>query len=179
MSRNLAEWLAYQEQVNVHSIELGLDRVREVWRRMGAPAPAPHVITVAGTNGKGSTVALLEAMITAAGQRWVRSPRRTCWTTTSACALTAGCVRNGGGPDRRRERVFRGRGDGFAACDLGGSLGWGGRRHRRRRGRRGRQSRRDRRRSEERRGMAPVLHEQRIEANADQHRAKGGRHIRP
>ena len=69
MSRNLAEWLAYQEQVNVHSIELGLDRVREVWRRMGAPAPAPHVITVAGTNGKGSTVALLEAMITAAGQR--------------------------------------------------------------------------------------------------------------
>jgi len=69
MSRTLAEWLAYQEQVNVHSIELGLDRVREVWRRMGAPAPAPHVISVAGTNGKGSTVALLEAMITAAGQR--------------------------------------------------------------------------------------------------------------
>ncbi|MFA6231958.1 MAG: bifunctional tetrahydrofolate synthase/dihydrofolate synthase [Rhodanobacter sp.] len=69
MSRTLAEWLAYQEQVNVHSIELGLDRVREVWQRMGAPAPAPQVITVAGTNGKGSTVALLEAMITAVGQR--------------------------------------------------------------------------------------------------------------
>ncbi|MDE1893771.1 MAG: bifunctional tetrahydrofolate synthase/dihydrofolate synthase [Xanthomonadaceae bacterium] len=69
MSRTLAEWQAYQEQVNVHSIELGLDRVREVWRRMGAPAPAPAVITVAGTNGKGSTVALLEAMIGAAGQR--------------------------------------------------------------------------------------------------------------
>lgn len=69
MNRTLAEWLAYQEQVNVHSIELGLDRVREVWRRMGAQAPAPRVISVAGTNGKGSTVALLEAMITAAGQR--------------------------------------------------------------------------------------------------------------
>ncbi len=66
MSRNLAEWLAYQERVNVHSIELGLDRVREVWQRLGAPRPAPYVITVAGTNGKGSTVALLEAMLAAA-----------------------------------------------------------------------------------------------------------------
>ncbi len=69
MSRTLAEWLAYQEHVNVHSIELGLDRVREVWRRMGAPAPAKRVITVGGTNGKGSTVALLEAMLRAADLR--------------------------------------------------------------------------------------------------------------
>ncbi|HXD35323.1 MAG TPA: bifunctional tetrahydrofolate synthase/dihydrofolate synthase [Rhodanobacter sp.] len=69
MARNLAEWLAYQERVNVHTIELGLDRVREVWQRMGAPRPAPHVISVAGTNGKGSTVALLEAMLRAAERR--------------------------------------------------------------------------------------------------------------
>src|SRR5574337_1414387 len=69
MSRNLADWLAYQERVNAHSIELGLDRVREAWQRMGAPCPAPQVITVAGTNGKGSTVALLEAMLAAAGRR--------------------------------------------------------------------------------------------------------------
>jgi dihydrofolate synthase/folylpolyglutamate synthase len=69
MSRTLTEWLSYQERVNVHSIELGLDRVREVWQRMGAPRPAPRVITVAGTNGKGSTVALLEAMLAAAGCR--------------------------------------------------------------------------------------------------------------
>ncbi|WP_426702767.1 bifunctional tetrahydrofolate synthase/dihydrofolate synthase [Rhodanobacter sp. Col0626] len=67
MSRTLCEWLSYQERVNVHSIELGLDRVREVWQRMGAPAPAKHVITVGGTNGKGSTVALLEAISSAAG----------------------------------------------------------------------------------------------------------------
>jgi len=66
MTRTLAEWLAYQERVNVRSIELGLDRVREVWQRMGAPAPAQRVITVGGTNGKGSTVALLEAMLRAA-----------------------------------------------------------------------------------------------------------------
>ena len=69
MTRSLAEWLTYQERVNVRSIELGLDRVREVWQRMGAPAPARRVITVGGTNGKGSTVALLEAMLTAAGLR--------------------------------------------------------------------------------------------------------------
>jgi len=69
MSRSLAEWLAYQERVNVHSIELGLERVRAVWQRMGAAAPARQAITVAGTNGKGSTVALLEAILAAAGKR--------------------------------------------------------------------------------------------------------------
>src|SRR3546814_16547570 len=67
MPRTLAEWLSYQDRVNVHSIELGLDRVREVWQRMGAPRPAPRVITVGGTNGKGSTVELLEAVLKAAG----------------------------------------------------------------------------------------------------------------
>ena len=67
MPRTLAEWLTYQERVNVHSIELGLDRVGAVWQRMGAPAPARRVLTVGGTNGKGSTVALLESMLLAAG----------------------------------------------------------------------------------------------------------------
>jgi dihydrofolate synthase/folylpolyglutamate synthase len=69
MTRTLAEWLAYQEGVNPRSIELGLERVRAVWQRMGAPPIARHVITVGGTNGKGSTVALLEAMLHAAGRR--------------------------------------------------------------------------------------------------------------
>lgn len=69
MPRTLAEWLAYQEGINPRAIELGLDRVREVWQRMGARAPARRVITVGGTNGKGSTVALLEAMLRAAGRR--------------------------------------------------------------------------------------------------------------
>ncbi|MDE1886468.1 MAG: bifunctional folylpolyglutamate synthase/dihydrofolate synthase, partial [Xanthomonadaceae bacterium] len=59
----LADWLDYQQRTHQRSIELGLDRVREVWRRLGAPAPAPVVITVGGTNGKGSTVAFLEAML--------------------------------------------------------------------------------------------------------------------
>ena len=69
MSRTLAEWLAYQEQVHPHSIALGLERVRGAWQRMGAPVPARRVITVGGTNGKGSTVALLEAMLQGAGLR--------------------------------------------------------------------------------------------------------------
>jgi dihydrofolate synthase/folylpolyglutamate synthase len=69
MSRTLEQWLAYQETTNVHEIELGLDRVRTVWHAMGAPRPAPIVITVGGTNGKGSTVALLEGMLRAAGYR--------------------------------------------------------------------------------------------------------------
>jgi dihydrofolate synthase/folylpolyglutamate synthase len=65
----LAGWLDHQQRVHPRAIELGLDRVREVWQRLGAPAPAPIVITVGGTNGKGSTVAFLEAMLAADGKR--------------------------------------------------------------------------------------------------------------
>lgn len=53
----------------MRGVDLGLGRVGEVWRRLGAPRPAPVVITVAGTNGKGSTVAFLEAMLAAGGYR--------------------------------------------------------------------------------------------------------------
>ena len=65
----LADWLDHQQRVHPRAIALGLDRVRAVWTRLGAPAPAPTVITVAGTNGKGSTVAFLEAMLRAGGRR--------------------------------------------------------------------------------------------------------------
>ena len=67
-NRGLADWLDYQQRVHPLAIELGLDRVREVWRRLGSPTPARTVITVGGTNGKGSTVAFLEAMLLAGGQ---------------------------------------------------------------------------------------------------------------
>lgn len=62
-------WLQRQAGLNPRDIELGLERVRRVWLRLGAPAPARHVITVGGTNGKGSCVALLEAILGAAGYR--------------------------------------------------------------------------------------------------------------
>ncbi|WP_107915523.1 bifunctional tetrahydrofolate synthase/dihydrofolate synthase [Luteibacter sp. OK325] len=69
MMRTLAEWLSYQERTHPRDIELGLDRVRAVWEAMGSPRPAPTVITVGGTNGKGSTVAFLEGMLRGAGYR--------------------------------------------------------------------------------------------------------------
>lgn len=67
--RDLNDWLDYQQRIHPRSVELGLERVGTVWRRMGAPRAAPLVITVGGTNGKGSTVAFIEAMLAADGKR--------------------------------------------------------------------------------------------------------------
>ncbi|MEO5596190.1 MAG: folylpolyglutamate synthase/dihydrofolate synthase family protein [Lysobacteraceae bacterium] len=64
---NLDEWLDYQQQQHPDAIALGLDRVREVARRLGLARPATRVITIAGTNGKGSTVAFIEAIARDAG----------------------------------------------------------------------------------------------------------------
>ena len=66
-SKSLAEWLAYIERQHPKSIAMGLDRVREVARRMDLKRPARKVITVAGTNGKGSTVAFIDSIARAAG----------------------------------------------------------------------------------------------------------------
>lgn len=66
---SLADWLAWQETLHPKSIDLGLDRIRDVYARMGLSRPAPVVITVGGTNGKGSCVACLDAMLRAAGYR--------------------------------------------------------------------------------------------------------------
>ena len=68
-ARTLAQWLAHLEQLHPREIDLGLGRIRAVYAAMGAPRPAPSVITVAGTNGKGSSVAFLEAILVAAGRR--------------------------------------------------------------------------------------------------------------
>jgi dihydrofolate synthase/folylpolyglutamate synthase len=69
MSRNLASWLEYIERQHPQSIELGLDRVRTVAQRMDLQRPARKVFTIGGTNGKGSTVAFVEAIARAAGWR--------------------------------------------------------------------------------------------------------------
>jgi dihydrofolate synthase/folylpolyglutamate synthase len=65
--RSLAEWLEQQQRSHPSTIDLTLSRVREVARRLDLLAPAFRVITVGGTNGKGSTVACLDAMLRAAG----------------------------------------------------------------------------------------------------------------
>jgi dihydrofolate synthase/folylpolyglutamate synthase len=65
--RTLAEWLALQESVHPQSIDMGLERVGAVAQALGVAAPGFPVITVGGTNGKGSVVAHLEALFGALG----------------------------------------------------------------------------------------------------------------
>ena len=64
----LDDWLAHCERLHPKTIELGLDRVRAVAQRLGLAFDCP-VFTVAGTNGKGSTCAMLEAILLQAGFR--------------------------------------------------------------------------------------------------------------
>ncbi|MFT4862387.1 MAG: dihydrofolate synthase/folylpolyglutamate synthase [Pseudohongiellaceae bacterium] len=65
VSKNLVQWLEFISAVHPREIELGLERVASVAKRLDVLKPASTVITVAGTNGKGSTVAALEAMLLA------------------------------------------------------------------------------------------------------------------
>jgi dihydrofolate synthase / folylpolyglutamate synthase len=67
--QTLPEWLRWQEQLHVREIDLGLERSRRVLGDLALTTPAWPVITVAGTNGKGSTVAMLESCLRAAGLR--------------------------------------------------------------------------------------------------------------
>ena len=66
---NLAEWLDYQQRQHPAPMALGLDRVATVARTLGIARPARRVVSVAGTNGKGSTVAFIEAIARAGGAR--------------------------------------------------------------------------------------------------------------
>jgi dihydrofolate synthase/folylpolyglutamate synthase len=67
--RTLAEWLALHEAVHPQSIDMGLARVGTVAAALGLTRPDCAVITVAGTNGKGSVAAHLEALFAARGAR--------------------------------------------------------------------------------------------------------------
>ncbi|MFM2050392.1 MAG: hypothetical protein RL682_883 [Pseudomonadota bacterium] len=70
-TNTLHDWLAYCEQLHpkgINGIELGLDRIRVVAQRMELRFTCP-VITVAGTNGKGSTCAMLESILGQAGYK--------------------------------------------------------------------------------------------------------------
>jgi dihydrofolate synthase/folylpolyglutamate synthase len=68
-TRTLEQWLEYQLRTHPQQIAMGLERVREVAIRMRLGRAARQVVTVAGTNGKGSTVAFIEAIARAAGLR--------------------------------------------------------------------------------------------------------------
>ena len=65
---DLAGWLAYVERLHPQTIALGLERVRAVLDRLATPKFCP-IFVVGGTNGKGSTCAMLEAILHAGGFR--------------------------------------------------------------------------------------------------------------
>lgn len=65
----LDDWLDWQTALHPREIELGLHRCRQVAERLAILNPPFPVITVAGTNGKGSSVALLDAILSTAGYR--------------------------------------------------------------------------------------------------------------
>lgn len=64
----VGQWLSWLESIHPAKIDLGLERVLEVFQRLFPHRPTARVITVAGTNGKGSTVAALEALLRASGR---------------------------------------------------------------------------------------------------------------
>ena len=57
--RSLADWLTWQEGLHLSAIDLGLTRIRQVAARLNLLTPTVPIVTVAGTNGKGSTCAML------------------------------------------------------------------------------------------------------------------------
>ncbi len=65
----LAQWLSYLENSHFKAIDLGLDRIKSVAQSLHLLTPAPFVITVGGTNGKGTTCRLLETILLNAGYR--------------------------------------------------------------------------------------------------------------
>ncbi len=66
--RTLYEWLDYIERIHPKSIEMGLERVNQVKFNLNFPLSFP-IITVSGTNGKGSVCSILEAILSHAGYR--------------------------------------------------------------------------------------------------------------
>ncbi|MFJ4054060.1 bifunctional tetrahydrofolate synthase/dihydrofolate synthase [Pseudomonas sp. NPDC089743] len=65
--RTLGEWLAYLEQLHPSAIDMGLERSQKVLARLALGKLAPRVVTVTGTNGKGSTCAFLASLLRAQG----------------------------------------------------------------------------------------------------------------
>ena len=68
-SRSLVDWLSYLEAIHPANIDMGLTRVGEVARRLGVTTLPCKVITVGGTNGKGTSCAMAASILMAQGYR--------------------------------------------------------------------------------------------------------------
>lgn len=68
MPHSLTDWVDYIQTLHPRTIEMGLERVSAVWARMDS-CELPPLIAVAGTNGKGSSVSMLESIYRRAGYR--------------------------------------------------------------------------------------------------------------
>ncbi len=65
---NLPAWLSWQENLHFTEVDPGLERIGKVWAELGNNSQLPFtLITVAGTNGKGSSVAMLSSILAASG----------------------------------------------------------------------------------------------------------------
>lgn len=67
--QNLQDWLRWQESLHPRAIDPGLERVSRVARRLGLDRPSGLTLTIAGTNGKGSSVAYADSILRSAGYR--------------------------------------------------------------------------------------------------------------
>lgn len=67
--KTLTEWLEWQESCHPNEIDLGLDRVLTVYQRLATKPIAKKIITVAGTNGKGSSICFLDSILRSAGYK--------------------------------------------------------------------------------------------------------------
>lgn len=68
-SSSLMDWLNYWGSIHTSAIDLGLERVQPIAKHLGVLSPDAQVVTVAGTNGKGSTTTVLSAIYQAEGYR--------------------------------------------------------------------------------------------------------------
>lgn len=69
IAMNYQEAMEYMEKVGTYGIVPGLDSIRELCRRLGNPQDELKFVHIAGTNGKGSTLAYISSILQAAGYR--------------------------------------------------------------------------------------------------------------
>tara|TARA_R110001592_G_scaffold138511_4_gene357621 strand:- start:1209 stop:2522 length:1314 start_codon:yes stop_codon:yes gene_type:complete len=69
INRTLPQWLAYISSTHPSDIEMGLDRIKTVFNNLNRSKNNQKIVLVAGTNGKGSTVAMMEASLLALGYK--------------------------------------------------------------------------------------------------------------